>query len=57
VAQRPELIRSEIEELRRQMAATVDALKYKTHLGARMKGWAAAKKDALVPKTRGRTPH
>jgi hypothetical protein len=48
MAQRTELIRSEIEQTRAEMGETLDALGYKANVPARTKGWFASKKDGAV---------
>jgi hypothetical protein len=48
MAQRTELIRSDIEQTRAEMGETLDALGYKANVPARTRGWFASKKDRVV---------
>jgi gas vesicle protein len=48
MAERPEVIRSEIEYTRAQMGNTLDALGYKANVPARAKGWVGTRKDRVT---------
>lgn len=48
MAEKPEVIKDEIERTRGEMSDTVDALAYKTNVPARTRGWVTGKKDAFV---------
>lgn len=48
MAQRTELIRTDIEQTRVEMGETIDALGYKANVPARTKGWFASKKERVV---------
>jgi hypothetical protein len=48
MAQRSEVIRTDIEETRAEMGDTLDALAYKANVPARTRGWAASKRDAVT---------
>lgn len=48
MAEKSDLIRRDIEQTRRDMGDTLDALGYKANVPARAKGWTARKKDAVT---------
>jgi gas vesicle protein len=48
MAQKSDVIRSDIEETRAQMGDTLDALGYKANVPARTRGWVASKRDAVT---------
>jgi len=56
VAEKSDLIRSDIERTRAEMGDTVDALGYKANVPARTKGWVADKRDSVVSAVSGVTP-
>jgi hypothetical protein len=56
VAEKSELIRSDIERTRAEMGDTVDALGYKANVPARTKDWVADKRDSVVSAVSGMTP-
>jgi hypothetical protein len=56
MAEDPELIREQIEQKRREMGDTVEALSYKADVKSRAKEAISDKKDALVGKVSGSTP-
>jgi hypothetical protein len=48
MAERSDVIRSEIEQTRAQMGDTIDALEHKANVPERTKGWVADRKGSLV---------
>lgn len=56
MAEKSDVIRTDIERTRAEMGETVDALGYKANVPARAKGWAAERKDAVVSTVSGMTP-
>ena len=56
MAEKSDVIRTDIERTRAEMGETVDALEYKANVPARAKGWAAERKDAVVSTVSGMAP-
>jgi ElaB/YqjD/DUF883 family membrane-anchored ribosome-binding protein len=56
MAEDPDMIRGQIEQTRREMGDTVEALSYKADVKSRAKDAVSEKKDALMGKVSGSTP-